>query len=408
MKTTGFSPGWLPNWMVTSRGSAPSRGRDHLVKARKFAVITVGLLLALTLARPARALTWDIHIVDSEGDVGWWTSIALDSSGNPHISYFDRSHEHLKYASKWLPRLWTRATVDSGDTVGQFTSIALDSSGPHISYTDFVGEGNRDLKYARKVSSGGWRTETVDADGDVGWFSSIALDAGGQPHVAYYDFGNGKLKYAWRSRLGGWSIETVDSDENVGGHTSIALDSSGKPHISYFDWLNGNLKYARKMCTRLVLETGQVMIYCFWAKWTVDAGNVMGAPTSIALDSSGLPHIGYTVFEGGYPKVKYARRLTSGSWSLETVDSGGGVNVSMVLDSSNLPHISYPDSSSRTLKYARRLPSGGWSRETVDTESTGHNSIALDSSGNPHISYYDDGNHNLKYAKGHRPWTNTP
>ncbi len=41
-----------------------------------------------------------------------------------------------------------------------------------------------------------------------------------------------------------WSIETIDSDRNVGGFTSIALDSSGYPHISYHNWSDG-LKYAK-------------------------------------------------------------------------------------------------------------------------------------------------------------------
>ena len=39
-----------------------------------------------------------------------------------------------------------------------------------------------------------------------------------------------------------WSIETVDSGD-VATYSSLALDSSGNPHISYFDNAIG-LKYA--------------------------------------------------------------------------------------------------------------------------------------------------------------------
>ena len=43
-----------------------------------------------------------------------------------------------------------------------------------------------------------------------------------------------------------WQIETVDFAVHVGYYSSLALDSSGYPHISYFDNTNDDLKYARQ------------------------------------------------------------------------------------------------------------------------------------------------------------------
>jgi hypothetical protein len=88
-------------------------------------------------------LTWNIQTVDSNGNVGIYTSIALDADGYPHISYSDWANVALKYAA-FNGSTWEIETVES--TGGRHTSIALDSDAcPHISYYDYT---NEDLKYA--------------------------------------------------------------------------------------------------------------------------------------------------------------------------------------------------------------------------------------------------------------------
>lgn len=76
---------------------------------------------------------WNTETVESQGDVGNWTSLAVDSSGRPHVSYNDYDDHALKYA--WRDGTsWFSATVDAAARV-HHTSIALDSTGlPHISY----------------------------------------------------------------------------------------------------------------------------------------------------------------------------------------------------------------------------------------------------------------------------------
>lgn len=138
--------------------------------------------------------------------------------------------------------------MDSENYVGAHTSLALDSSGyPHISYfycgilyyskCDSV-----DLRYAYQDATG-WYTQTVDAPGDVGYYTSLALDASGYPHISYYDAGQGDLKYAYQDE-NGWQNETVDSGGDVGRYTSLALGKNDSVHISYLDKTNGSLKYA--------------------------------------------------------------------------------------------------------------------------------------------------------------------
>ena len=86
-----------------------------------------GLLAFGVTSGFARAeLTWEIETVDSTGTVGLYTSLALDGSDNPHISYFDITNDDLKYVY-WDGDSWEGLggswTVDSAGKVGSYTSL---------------------------------------------------------------------------------------------------------------------------------------------------------------------------------------------------------------------------------------------------------------------------------------------
>lgn len=135
---------------------------------------------------------WNTTTIDDyEGDtiVGEYTSIALSYQGAPQVLYVDVSwydrtqgnlmHCHFPHGD---PPGYI-GIVDSNNDVGGYTSIALDSDNvPHISYYDFT---HTALKHAWLTPTG-WTSEVVDNDGDVGKYTSIAIDGSDHLYISYY------------------------------------------------------------------------------------------------------------------------------------------------------------------------------------------------------------------------------
>ncbi|MBU4338818.1 BNR repeat-containing protein [Patescibacteria group bacterium] len=161
-------------------------------KSFLYALCFIVILLLFNFPHNAWA-AWNIQTVDATNNVGYSTSLALDSSGIPHISYYNSTNDDLKYA-EWTGTAWNIQAVDTTGNAGYYTSLALDSSGnPHISYYEYS---NGDLKYAKWIGTG-WNIQTVDATGNTGYYTSLALDSSGNPHISYHDQTNEDLKYAF-------------------------------------------------------------------------------------------------------------------------------------------------------------------------------------------------------------------
>jgi len=261
---------------------------------------------------------WHVMSVDA----GWYPSLALNSDGQPCISYAggDYSTSSLKYA-RWTGSAWSIQTVDARTKVGAYTSLDLDSQGhPHISYAD---RNNYTLKYAT-FDGAHWITETIDTGMTyASEHSSLALDNNDIPHIAYY--AGGDLRYA--SRTGGvWTKETVDSAGTTGFFCSLAFDSHNKPHISYWSATGWQVKYATRPD----------------ATWQI-TDVAVGSYTSLDLDPAGHPHLIY--WDGAQNTANHAW-YDGMQWYTETIGTAGqwgGENwrFTIAVDSEGRPGVGY-------------------------------------------------------------------
>lgn len=314
--------------------------------------------------------TYQVVVVDSASGVGQYASLALNNSGNPVISYYDVPSGNLLLATctascSSASPTWQKVIVDATGDVGRHTSIELDGSDrPVISYYDAT---NGNLKLATctancATASPTWQIVTVDNSvNDVGRFTSLRINASNRPLISYYDATAKKLKLATctancATASPTWQIVTAgDAAADVGKYTSLQITLLGNPVISYYaDAPDYELKLAT--CTANCATASPT-----WQIVTVDSNGFVGDSNSLALTANGNPVIAYT--ESNLPqRLRLATCVAncasaSPTWQVETLDTTDGQFPSMQLAStgnpllSGLPIISYT-SSTRSINVA--------------------------------------------------------
>ena len=193
---------------------------------------------------------WIVRTIDFSAQTGKWHSLAIDTQGNPHISYDAFVNGQLKYAY-WNGKSWSVKVVDSRETgrrgpdaaysVGMGSNLLLDREGKvYISYED-----NNSLRYARQKDNS-WLVETVDmitpSGSWVGYRSGQVLDRRGFPHIAYEDAGAVKHAY-WDGKQ--WRVQVISpTGLDRSRFPDIAIDREDNLFISYRDALDDSLRVA--------------------------------------------------------------------------------------------------------------------------------------------------------------------
>jgi hypothetical protein len=293
------------------------------------------------------------HLTYTRQHAGAFSSIKTYYN-HPRMSFYDSDNANLMYGA-YYDNGWGFWKVDTVGDVGMFNSLALDSKGlPHISYYKVKGtSGDKgDLLHAYwNVTASKFVTETVDfGKNDVGWYSSMAIDSADQPYISYYDVTNSNLVFAYKSIINVWITETVDSVGEVGLFSTLAFDKLDRPNIAYYDATNGNLKYAIK-------SGGN------WYTYSLSTPDIDGLYSSMAMDKTPTPDVAhicyYDVTRGNLMYVTWSNGAFSAPEIVDGetggVDTGDvGMYCSIALYGSD-PGISYYDASGADLKFADRF-----------------------------------------------------
>jgi hypothetical protein len=353
-------------------------------------------------------------------------SLAIDSTGNPHVAYWSYDAPGLALAVR-TGKSWSTEILDAG--AGRWPSIAIDSADAvHLTYRD---ETAGSLEYATNAS-GQWASDTVDDAGDTGWYSKLAIDVDGVAHAVYFTAPWGPLRYA-SNATGEWAAEYLDPSGQP-EQPGLALDAAGRPWVFHgttiavreqgqwetvyyqiastspghslaidaagyvhglYNWTSVypyNLTYVTN-------RTGE------WTESYIDGADVNRLFCKIAVDAQGQIHGAYHQQQPGV--LQFVTGLNfAASWALDTVDDAGaaGMASEVAVDAAGEPRLVYTQQGigATPVRYAARTGEG-WTDEPVGDDAPWNSEPALTLllSGEPRIAYVSKvGNSGvLRYAE---------
>ena len=333
-------------------------------------------------------ISWTTQVVDSNGDVGQYSSLVITGGGDPEIAYYNATGGDLKIAG-WTGSSWNLNSLPFADDVGSYVSQTR-SSATTVKFACMYDATNHDLIYVNSVGDYG----VVDSSGDVGQYASIAVSSvTGALAISYYNASSGDLKVAVNASGSGWVVKTVDSTDDVGLYTNIVFQGANDTiSVLYYDATNHSLKTAYQW-------GGTVP----WFNMTMDEDPPLGdlGKWSSQTTNGWDWYASYYDQTNGALRVMYWTDLGASS-GLVVPDSVGDVGqyTSIGVNSTGRVFVSYYDNTSKDLKLAWN-ESTTWYNMTLD--STGnvglYTSLKIDSTDAIHISYYDLTNKDLKYVK---------
>lgn len=184
--------------------------------------------------------TWEVTSISDGEPIAYEFNVDLQVApdGTPALTYFHTNEQNLVIARRGADGVWTRETVDSDGDVGRYSSLAFSPDGAaHIAYWD---ASNREVKHATD-ESGTWAITPIGPlesviPGQQGARRIVAIDvdSSGTPVAAFSD-----TTGIWfgRAEAGGWTVDQIVSagSRPLGQLVSMRLDPADTAHLAFFE-----------------------------------------------------------------------------------------------------------------------------------------------------------------------------
>ena len=299
---------------------------------------------------------WRGGATDAGDDVGLFTSVAIDPSGQPMVAYFDATHGALKLArfDRTDGAGWAAHTVlaQSGLAVGRYAQLVIVGGVPVITYqASSVGGGVSYVETIRATtatpasamdwespvivdSEPGSPTTTVASDIPVadGDYLSVATTPSGSYAFVYYDAVEKALFEADMPASGGWAYSPLAGGAqggDSGQDANLIVDASGDWHVVYVNADLGTLEY-RELVGGATLTAPSVVDdgAGIGGQAFADGVHLVGAGAHLTVDASGVPRVYYGDATAGTLRVATGARSGTGTsavykWTLAQVTQTG-------------------------------------------------------------------------------------
>lgn len=229
---------------------------------------------------------------DPAGAVGQFTSIAIGTDGLAIISHFDDATDGLRvtHCNNVVCTSATSVTVDNpADVVGRYSSLKVGTDGlAIISHWDETAGALRVTHCSNVICSAATSLNVDDPATSVGIYSSLAIGSDGLPIISHQGFSTSTLRVTHCETVTcsvATSLDVDDPANLVGRHTSIAIGADGIPVISHNDFTANALRVTRCNDVACTSATSTTL--------GPTSTNTVGAKTSIAIGTDGLPIIAH-------------------------------------------------------------------------------------------------------------------